>query len=105
MLFRSIEKIIVLLTQSKVAQCFESQSIPTMISNSDIEKTNKSLGKFLPSRVKVQSLHTLPNLSIAPSGDIAFNAILSDWGTKPNSHIILTAMNEFDAPVSNKTLT
>ena len=76
-----------------------------MTSNSDIDKATKSPEKFLPSRVKGQSPHTLPNLTVAPNSDIAFNAILSAWGTKPNSHITLTATNEFDAPVSNKTLT
>ena len=65
------------MTQSNVAPCFESQSIPRMMSNSDIDKTTKSLGKFLPSKVKGQSLHTLPDLIVAPNGDIAFNAILS----------------------------
>ena len=64
-----------------------------MTSNSDIDKATKSPGKFLSSKVKGQSLHTLPNLTVAPNGDVAFNAFLSAWGTKPNSHIILAAIN------------
>ena len=75
-----------------------------MISNSNIDKTTKSPGKFLSSKVKGQSLHTLPNLIVAPNGEIAFNVVLSAWGTKPYSHIILTATNEFDTLVLNKTL-
>ena len=46
-----IEKVIDLLTQSKLAQYLVRQSIPKIASNSDMDRTTKLVGKFLSFKV------------------------------------------------------
>ena len=76
-----------------------------MMLNSFIDRTIKSVGRFLSFKFKGQSLHNFSNLTLIPRGDTTFKAMSSVLGTKPKRCMILIAIKEFEAPVSNKALT
>ena len=100
-----IETEIDLLMQSSLASYFVSQSIPTMTSNSFIDRTIRSVGRFWSFKLREQSLHTFSNLTLTPRGDTAFKDTLSVWGTKPKRRTIPIAIKDLDTPVSNRALT